>query len=107
MTRIALRIEHKHLPAAVDFNVEPTSSEEINGAVASFEHVLSTLAGDDTLIVTKTGFVVDQETIYFISSSLDKAALILAIERTLTALKLGGYILELTDEIKVGSIEEV
>jgi len=35
MTRIALRIEHKHLPAASDFNVEPISSEEISGAIAS------------------------------------------------------------------------
>lgn len=109
MTRIGISIEHKNLPLTEsNIFVDKMSPEEIIGAVARFEHELPMLLNDDTLTVTKpTKSVHDRETIYFISSSLGKAAVILAIERTLTALKLGGYILKSTDEIKVGSIEEV
>jgi len=107
MTRISIRIEHKNLPlAASNILVEQMSPEEIRGAVASFEHMLPILAGDDTLTVSMASSVRDRETIYFISSSLEKKALISEIERTLSSLKLGGHILESVNEIKVGASDD-
>ena len=107
MTRIALRIEHKNLPVTTsNFNIEQMSSEEIRGAVASFEHVLPMLAGDDTLTVAKSVSVIDRETIYIIYSSLERKALISEIERTLSSLKLEGHILESVNEIKAGASDD-
>lgn len=107
MTRIGIRIEHKNLPlAASNILVDQMSPEEIRSAVASFEHVLPTLAGDDTLTVSKSVSAIDRETIYIISSSLEKEALISEIKRTLSGLKLGGHIFETVNEIKVGTSDD-
>lgn len=96
MTRTTLHIKHKNLPVTSP-NQEQMSSDEIIGAVASFEHVLPMLVGDDTLTIAKSSTVADRdETIYIISSSLEKVPLISEIERTLSGLKLGGHI-EKTD----------
>lgn len=104
MTRIAIRIEHKNLPLTrstiLDAQMSP---EEIRDAVERFQNELSVIAGDDTLTVVQSPkSVIDRETIYFISSSLERAVLVAAIEKTMSGLKLGGSILESTDEVKVG-----
>lgn len=97
MEEISIRIEHKNIPLATsNIFVDQMSSEEIICAVARFEHELPITSGDDMLTVTKSSNSVrDQETIYVITSSLEKTELISAIERTLTGLRLGGRIFEL------------
>jgi uncharacterized protein YaaN involved in tellurite resistance len=104
MTRIAIRIEHKNLPlTASNIFADQMTREEITCAVARFEHVLFTLAGDDTLTVSKSVPATDQETIYFISSSLERTALISEVERSLSSLKLGGNVVESVDETDVAA----
>jgi hypothetical protein len=108
MTRIAIRIEHKNLPLTRSNILDAQmSSEGIRDAAERFQHELSVIAGDDTLTVVKSAkSIIDRETIYFISSSLGRSALVAAIEKTMSGLKLGGSILESTDEVKVGPLDD-
>ena len=103
MTRICIRIEHKNLPLGKgNFLDNQLSPEEIEEAVNSFEQVLSTISSDNTLTVAKQKYVIGRETIYIISSSLQRADLIAEIEKVMSGLKLGGFILKSTNEVEVG-----
>ena len=99
MTKIAIRVDHQNLPKTrTNILDDQMSSDEIRDAVERFEDELSVIAGDETLTVTRSSkSVIDRETIYFISSALDRGSLVAAIERTLAGLKLGGAILDPTD----------
>jgi hypothetical protein len=94
MTKIAIRIDHENLPRTKSNMLDAQmSAEEIEEAARNFEHELSVIAGDSTLKVAKTNSVRGRETIYVITSSLGRDALVRAAEKALRGLKLGGAIL--------------
>jgi hypothetical protein len=101
VTKLAIQIEHRNLPKTKGniFDAQ-MSAEEIEDAVGRFGHELSVVAGDSTLKVAKMKFVKGKETVYVITSSLERDALVRAVERTLSGLKLGGTLLLDLPEIR-------
>ncbi len=103
MTRIVIRLEHKNLPRDRENILDHQLSEdEILNAVARFKEELSLISGDKTLIVSEAKSVKSRETIYMVSSALERADLIQAIEKTLRQLNIGGSILESITEVIAG-----
>jgi len=106
MTNISVRIEHKNLPLSASSLNNQMTPNEIIYAVSRFKDELPVYVDDDSLTVSKVSKPIKDEdgveTIYFISSSLEREELVSAIERALSSLKLGGHILESAGEINVG-----